>query len=95
MNSGRRSKRKGISTFIATLLLIVLAVAAGVVVYAYVMGFLGGIAVETRSGTLQIQSIGESSGVLHIYARNIGGGSVKLDPNGFYLNDQSFTSYTP
>jgi FlaG/FlaF family flagellin (archaellin) len=95
MDSGKRNKRKGISTFIATLLLIVLAIAAGVVVYAYVMGFLGGVGIETRTGTLQIQSVSEFNGFLHIYARNIGGDSVKLDQNGFYLNDRSFTSYTP
>jgi len=38
----RLVKRKGISTFIATLLLMVLAVAAGIVIYAYTMGYLGG-----------------------------------------------------
>ncbi len=34
-------KKKGISPIIATLLLILIAIAAGVVVYAYVIGFVG------------------------------------------------------
>ena len=41
--SDRSRRKKGISTFIATLLLIVLVVAAGVLIYSYTMGYLGGI----------------------------------------------------
>lgn len=39
MNSNNFAKKKGISPIIATLLLILIAIAAGVVVYAYVIGF--------------------------------------------------------
>jgi hypothetical protein len=36
--------KKGISTFAATILLIILAISAGLVIYAYVIGYLGGAA---------------------------------------------------
>jgi len=39
--SGNVKERKAISPIIATLLLILIAIAAGVVVYAYVIGFVG------------------------------------------------------
>lgn len=49
-------KRKGISTFIATLLLMVLAVSAGVVIYAYTMGYLGGFGVPQTMGAISIDT---------------------------------------
>ena len=49
-------RRKGISTFIATLLLMVLAVAAGVVIYAYTMGYLGGFTTPQTMGALSLDT---------------------------------------
>ena len=49
-------KRKGISTFIATLLLMVLAISAGVVIYAYTMGYLGSFGGPTTMGAIAIDT---------------------------------------
>ena len=48
-----RERKSGISPIIATLLLILIAIAAGVVVYAYVIGFVG----NTTSNTGGAQSV--------------------------------------
>ncbi len=55
-------KKDGISTFIATLLLMVLAVSAGVVIYAYTMGYLGNFNLMGGNPTLQVQSTAEVGG---------------------------------
>jgi hypothetical protein len=96
MDSKNRPRKKGISTFIATLLLIVLVVAAGVLIYAYTMGYLGGFSPKSGNPALQVQSTAEVGGTLHIYAKNIGSGTVKLDPNALYINDKpvSGSSFT-
>ena len=70
-------KRKGISTFIATLLLMVLAVAAGVVIYAYTMGYLGGFGSPQNLGAISIDTYGwyPATGTptgCDVYIRNIG-----------------------
>ena len=46
--------REGISTFIATLLLMVLAVSAGVVIYAYTMGYMGGFGGTDTLGAMSL-----------------------------------------
>jgi hypothetical protein len=86
MDSNHRSKKKkAISTFIATLLLMVLAVAAGVVIYAYTMGYLGSMTGATPTGgTIQVQSVTQNPqnpNELWIYLKNTGKGSVNVDPN--------------
>ena len=86
MDSNHRSKKKkAISTFIATLLLMVLAVAAGVVIYAYTMGYLGSMTGTTPTGgTIQVQSVTQNPqnpNELWIYLKNIGRGSVNVNPN--------------
>ena len=95
MNSNRKSKnKKAISTFIATLLLMVLAVAAGVVIYAYTMGYLGSMTGTTPTGgNIQVQSVTqnpENPNELWIYLKNTGRGSVVVDPNdpsvSIYIN---------
>ena len=57
-------ERKGISTFIATLLLMVLAVSAGVVIYAYTMGYMGGFG---GTDTLGAMSLDEASMIADVY----------------------------
>ena len=71
-----RAKR-AFSTVIAALILMLLAVASGVVVYAYVMGWIGG-ATTTAGGTkgqLQYDAIyaNASAGTIRMYVRNVGG----------------------
>jgi len=74
-------KRRGVSTFIAVLLLMALAVAAGVVIYSYTMGYLGGLGGTQLPGALSLdtQSCVESTHTMTAYVRNIGKGSFELD----------------
>jgi archaeal type IV pilus assembly protein PilA len=52
MNNGRLSRRKSaVSPIVATLLLILIAIAAGVTLYAYISGFIGNASLS--SGTTQ------------------------------------------
>ena len=82
-NNRFKPGKRGISTFIAVLLLMVLAVAAGVLIYAYTMGYLGSMTnVVPQVGALEVQSVAQNpaNGDLWIYLENIGKGSVKVDP---------------
>ena len=76
-----RVRSRGISTFIATLLLMVLAVAAGAIIYAYTMGYLGGLGSTKTPGTLSLDSAtaDASTDDITAYVRNIGKGSVTID----------------
>lgn len=76
-----RIDRKGVSTFIAVLLLMALAVAAGVVIYAYTMGYLGGLGGTNLPGALSLDTTKceESTKTLTAYVRNIGKGSASFD----------------
>ena len=65
-------KRKGISTFIATLLLMVLAVSAGVVIYAYTMGYMGGFGGTDTLGAMSLDEANMTEDGVFAYIRNIG-----------------------
>jgi len=65
-------KRKGISTFIATLLLMVLAVSAGVVIYAYTMGYMGGFGGTDTLGAMSLDEASMLDDTITAYVRNIG-----------------------
>ena len=75
------AKSRGISTFIATLLLMVLAVAAGAIIYAYTMGYLGGLGSAKTPGTLSLDSAtaDASNNKITAYVRNIGKGTVIIE----------------
>jgi FlaG/FlaF family flagellin (archaellin) len=89
-----RSKR-AFSPVIAALILMLLAVAAGVVVYAYVMGWLGGATQTPGStqGKLQYDSLyaTASSDVIQIYVRNVGGKDLTLS-DSIYVQGTKFTN---
>ena len=92
-----REKKSGISPIIATLLLILIAIAAGVVVYAYVIGFVG----NSTSNTGNAQSVisidnfcasasGKCSAGTQAYAlviRNVGSTTVSSGSAQIYFND--------
>ena len=60
MNTNNLLKqKKGISPIIATLLLILIAIAAGVIVYAYVVGFIGS-STSNSGGTTDTLSMTKS-----------------------------------
>jgi flagellin-like protein len=87
--------KKGVSPIIATLLLIVIAVAAAVVTYSFVMGITG-----TTTGTTiaqgqltydayKVDKTGGNNYLLTAYIRNSGGKSVIL--NSTYLAGSAYT----
>jgi hypothetical protein len=93
------SKRKGISTFIATLLLMVLAVSAGVVIYAYTMGYLGGFGGTEQLGAMSIDeasAVSDTPGNITCYVRNIGKTTIKLANTSdaqVYIDGEQATSW--
>ncbi|MHB2036942.1 MAG: archaellin/type IV pilin N-terminal domain-containing protein [Nitrososphaerales archaeon] len=91
-------ERKGISPIIATLLLILIAIAAGVIVYAYVVGFIGNSTSNSggTTNTLSIDQVALSSKATNFpvtaYVRNEGPSTESFN-TGFFvkgssLNDQ-------
>jgi hypothetical protein len=76
-----RSK-KAFSAVIASLILMLLAVAAGVVVYAYVMGWIGGTTQNpTRTGQMQFDSLSAKAtptNSIQMYIRNVGGTNLTI-----------------
>jgi len=76
-----KKRKKGVSTFIAVLLLMALAVAAGVVIYAYTMGYLGGLGGTNLPGALSLDTARceGTTRTLTAYIRNIGKGSITID----------------
>jgi archaeal type IV pilus assembly protein PilA len=75
-----REQKKGISPIIATLLLILIAIAAGVVVYAYVVGFVGNTTNQGPpvSESLAINAWTDSSGTLSIFVQNTGHNAINI-----------------
>jgi FlaG/FlaF family flagellin (archaellin) len=82
MKMKRLSKyKKAFSAVIASLILMLLAVAAGVVVYSYVMGWIGGTTQNpTHTGQMQFDSINANAGTsrIKIYVRNVGGTNLTI-----------------
>jgi hypothetical protein len=87
-------KKDGISTFIATLLLMVLAVSAGVVIYAYTMGYLGGFGGPQTMGAISLDTHNFADGThLQVYVRNIGKSTFELQ--SVYIDGVSYATFTP
>jgi flagellin-like protein len=105
LNKAKLAKNsKAISPIIATLLLILIAIAAGVVVYAYVLGFIGnstgnsGATTDTLSID-QVNLFGSKATVapVTVFVRNEGPSTESFN-TGFYvksgtLNDQLVPAY--
>lgn len=78
---GMFRSKKGFSAIIASLILMLLAVAAGVVVYSYVMGWIGGTTNNPqRTGHLAFDDIyaNATAGTIKMYVRNVGGVNLML-----------------
>lgn len=91
-----RRSRNAISPIIATLLLILIAIAAGVVVYAYVLNFVGNnqptggpqsvISIDTACVSLSNKC--SSTDALYAYVRNTGATTISKANNiSIYLTD--------
>ncbi|RLE95487.1 MAG: flagellar biosynthesis protein FlaG [Thermoprotei archaeon] len=85
--------KKGVSPVIATLLLIIIAVAAAVLTYLWITGYLG--TVQQQGGTeslqekIRIEGVSYSGGTLYIYVRNIG--DVRTVIGAVYVLDHTGT----
>ena len=73
--------RRGVSTYISVLLLIVVTIAGGVMIYGYTMGWFGRLGGEGEMGTLSVDEADASGSTNQItaYVRNLGSSSVTLD----------------
>ncbi len=86
----RRHLRKGISPIIATVLLILIAIATGLLIYAFATGWVGS---RTSTGTGPSSSITieaasiYSNGTVVAYVRNIGG--VPTNVSAVYVTELS------
>lgn len=86
--------KKGFSAIIASLILMLLAVAAGVVVYSYVMGWIGGATTNPRqTGHLSFDTIYASVSTknITIAIRNVGGTNLTL--SDVYVQGVNMTGY--
>jgi len=86
--------RKAISPVIATLLLILVAVASGLVLYSYVMGYLGSMTKggSSMQGVLSLDSATATTSSITAYVRNVG--SVSITINRAYIDGTNATSVT-
>ncbi|UNQ73638.1 archaellin/type IV pilin N-terminal domain-containing protein [Infirmifilum sp. NZ] len=84
-------RRQAVSPVIATLLLIVIAVAAAVLAYIWIIGYQGTLTQQASAQQLQerikIEAVNYSNGNLDVYVRNIG--DVAVDISAVYLIDAS------
>jgi len=83
ISSMRSNKRKGVSPIISVLLLILIAVAAGVMTYVFVAGWIGSATTSTTvvQGQLSVDyaDANASADTLTIYLRNVGGVALSID----------------
>ena len=89
--------KSGVSTFIAVLLLMALAVAAGVVIYSYTMGYLGGLGGGSTIGTMSLDTVvaNATTNTITAYVRNIGRSSIDFDTayvDGFQIPSANFSA---
>ncbi len=94
----KQKKRSAVSPVIATLLLIAIAVAAAIIVYAFVTGLIGGLSsgagssLVTVTGTLSVPG-GAGTGTLVFSVKN--GANNPITQLGFTMPTSAITSYTP
>jgi len=95
-------RRQAVSPVIATLLLIVIAVAAAVLAYIWIIGYQGTLTQQASAQQLQerikIEAVELSGNTLTVYVRNIGDTTVQLatvyliGPSGTILATNSLTA---
>jgi len=89
-------QRKGVSTYISVLLLIVVVIAGGILIYGYTMGWFGRLGGEGDLGILSIDEVSAdgAANTITVYVRNIGSSSVTIDSvyvEGIQLDDLNTT----
>ncbi|MCB2171150.1 hypothetical protein KQH65_00260 [archaeon] len=85
-------ERKGVSTYISVLLLIVVVIAGGILIYGYTMGWFGRLGGEGEMGTLSIDSslALATNDTIIVFIRNVGTSSVDFDT--VYVEDVPATT---
>ena len=86
---------KAVSPILAVLMLMIIAVAASVLTYAWVVGYLD-FTMDKADEAMQIQNVALVDGNLTIYVQNVGEGIIKFDPNGaavLYINGANQSCY--
>ena len=73
--------RRGVSTYISVLLLIVVVIAGGMMIYGYTMGWFGRLGGEGEMGMLSVDSATAyaSNDTVIAFVRNVGVTSVEFD----------------
>jgi len=98
----RFNGKRGVSPIIATLLLIAIAVAAGIIVYVYVNSLAGGltsgggqqVAAQVQLQAYSFNAVGTGSGqVIDIFLKNVGGASVTI--SAIYVDGIAMVEWTP
>jgi FlaG/FlaF family flagellin (archaellin) len=72
---------EAVSPILAVLIMIIITVAAGLVTFAWAMGYLG-FTTSKAAKSIQIQSVANSGPNLLVYVQNVGDGVVELDDTG-------------
>ena len=83
-----RKSAKAVSPILAVLFMIVVSVAAGLVTYAWVMGYLD-FTTSKAGKAVQIQSIAYDSDteILYVYVQNVGDGAIEfIEGECYYAN---------
>jgi FlaG/FlaF family flagellin (archaellin) len=81
-----RRNVKAISPVLAVLMMIAVAIAGSLVVYAWVMGYIG-LSTERSGQAIMIQSIANDGDNLLVYVQNVGEGMVQIEESGsLYVN---------
>jgi archaeal type IV pilus assembly protein PilA len=88
-----RRSTKGLSPIFATLILIAIAVIAGIVVYMFTSGFIGSLTGQSATGQEKaaVQSASGSGTVVTVYAQYVAGGS-NIAINGAIIKDSDGTT---
>lgn len=83
IDNGRKTMkpRRGISAYIAVLLLLALAMLAGAVIYSVTMGEIGRLGPQTSGsrGTISLDTASINQNELTAYIRNLGDSSIEID----------------
>ena len=83
IDNGRKTMkpRRGISAYIAVLLLLALAMSAGAVIYSVTMGEIGRLGPQTSGsrGTISLDTASINQNELTAYIRNLGDSSIEID----------------
>ncbi len=72
-------EKRGVSTYISVLLLIVVVIAGGLLIYGYTMGWFGRLGNQGQMGTLSLDESSANTTHINAYVRNVGSSSVTLD----------------